>query len=289
MSHIIKSTIFFIIVCSINLFAQPQSSVRVMTYNIRLDVAIDGENRWDNRKEHFASMIRYYHPDIVGLQETQKHQIEYLAQVLPDYVWFGVGRDDGKTEGEFMAIFYRKEKFDTIRTSTFWCSQTPSHPGLGWDAACNRIVTWGEFKEKKTKQNFFFFNTHLDHLGKIARKESARLLKDSIDVITNREPVVITGDFNSHPSDDPYQTIISNKSKRKFIDTRFHSLQQHHGPNGTFNAFNIQKYADEPIDYIFVSEGTTVLSHGTLTDSFYGRIPSDHFPVITEINFQVVP
>lgn len=283
MNRLITVVCVCIVVCSVHLPAQPQTSITVMTYNIRLDLESDGENSWNHRKEHFASIIRFYHPDVVGLQEAQIHQIEYLAKTLPDYSWFGVGRDDGKQAGEFMAVFYRKDLFDTIQTSTFWCSPTPSQPGLGWDAACNRIVTWGKFKEKKSKQMFYLFNTHLDHLGKTARRESAVLLKKSIDEITKKEPVIITGDFNSKPPDEPYQTIVGAASRRKFMDTRHLSRDPHHGPEGTFNGFNIRDYADEPIDYIFVSEGVSVMNHATLTDSFHGRFPSDHFPVITEI------
>ncbi|MFA6457014.1 MAG: endonuclease/exonuclease/phosphatase family protein [Bacteroidota bacterium] len=280
-----RACIIFCVVFSTSagLFSQQRDPVKVMTYNIRLDVTKDGENAWPNRKEIFVSTIRYHAPDIVGLQEAQRHQIDYLAQALPDYAWFGIGRDDGKDGGEFMTVFYRKALFDTIRTSTFWCSSTPDHPSLGWDAACNRIVTWGKFKDKRNGQLFYFFNTHLDHMGKIARKESARLLKDSIDAISGKDPAVITGDFNSHPADDPYQTIIATTSRRRFSDTKSISQVPHHGPEGTFNGFKISDYGMEPIDYIFVSEGISVLNHATLTDSFNGRIPSDHFPVAAEI------
>lgn len=265
--------------------AQTQHPLTVMSYNIRLDLASDSLNSWTHRKEKFTSMIRYYAPDIVGLQEAQRHQIAYLEKELPEYGWFGIGRDDGKEAGEFMAIFYRKDRLDTVKTSTFWCSPTPDRPGLGWDAMCNRVVTWGKFRDKRTKNVFFHFNTHLDHMGVTARKESARLITSSVDALTKNEPVVITGDFNSIPSDEPYQTIISDASRRRFADSRTISLVPHHGPGGTFTGFNISSYSEEPIDYIFVSKGTTVLKHATLSDSFNGRFPSDHFAVIAEILF----
>ncbi len=265
--------------------AQEQHPLTVMSYNIRLDVASDSLNAWPHRKEKFVSMIRYYAPDIVGLQEAQRHQIAYLEKELPEYGWFGIGRDDGKEAGEFMAVFYRKDRLDTVKTSTFWCSPTPDRPGLGWDAMCNRVVTWGKFRDKRTKNVFFHFNTHLDHMGVTARKESARLIKSSVDDITKNEPAVITGDFNSVPSDEPYQTIVSGSSRRTFEDSRTISQIPHHGPNGTFTGFNISSYSDEPIDYIFVTKGTTVLKHATLSDSFNGRFPSDHFAVIAEILF----
>ncbi|MCK9408063.1 MAG: endonuclease/exonuclease/phosphatase family protein [Bacteroidetes bacterium] len=267
--------------------SQDHTTMTIMSYNIRLDVAIDGENRWDNRKELFAGLIRFHNPIIVGLQEAQRHQLNYLVQALPEYQWIGIGREDGKDAGEIMAILYRKDAVELLRTSTFWCSPTPSSPGLGWDAACNRIVTWGKFRNVKNRQEFYLFNTHLDHLGVIARKESAHLLKDSIDAITENLPVVVTGDFNSHPADDPYHIITGTTSKRKLRDTFTISRQPHYGPKGTFNGFKLSEYKEQPIDYIFVSEGTAVLSHGTLTDSFHGRLPSDHFPVITTIVFDI--
>ncbi len=267
------------------LAAQKKHSLTVMSYNIRLDLASDSVNAWPHRKEKFASMIRYYSPDIVGLQEAQRHQIAFLEKELPEYGWFGIGRDDGKEAGEFMAIFYKKVRLDTLKTATFWCSPTPDRPGLGWDAMFNRAVTWGKFRDKWTKNIFFHFNTHLDHVGVTARKESARQIRISADAVTKNEPAIITGDFNSIPSDEPYQTIISSAYRRSFADSKTISLVPHHGPEGTFTGFNISSYAEEPIDYIFVSKGTTVLKHATLSDSFNGRFPSDHFAVVAEILF----
>ena len=138
----------------INTDALPQS-IRVMTFNIRLDIPNDGANAWNNRKDNFVSMIRFHKADIIGLQEAQKHQIDFISKSLPGYNWFGIGRDDGKQAGEFTAIFYRKERFDTVETSTFWCSETPDHPGLGWDAAYQRITTYGKFKDRSTEKTFY--------------------------------------------------------------------------------------------------------------------------------------
>lgn len=263
--------------------SQEQIPLAVMTYNIRLDVASDGVNAWPNRKELLAGLIRFHAPAIVGLQEAQIHQLKDLSEALPEYAWLGVGRDDGKEAGEFMAILYRKDRIEPLHSSTFWCSPNPSAPGLGWDAAFNRVVTWGKYRDICSKQIFFLFNTHLDHIGVTARRESAVLLMDSVRAISGNEPVIITGDFNSRPADDPYQTIITLHPPRTFRDTRTISRQPHYGPEGTFNGFSIAEYAKEPIDYIFVSEGTEVLTHATLTDSFHGRFPSDHFPVTTTI------
>lgn len=260
-----------------------QTPIRVMTYNIRLDVASDSGNAWTYRKENFVSMIRFHKPDLLGMQEVLMHQLEYVVHELPEYGWFGVGRDDGKTGGEFMAVLYRKERFDTLRTSTFWCSENPDKPGLGWDAACNRTVTWGNFRERVGRAEFFFFNTHFDHMGVKARMESAKLLMNKIIMITGNHHVVITGDFNSLPSDKPYEIIVDPNAKKRFFDSRSISKQRPHGSKGTFNGFNTGSVPSEPIDYIFVSNGISVLRHGTLAELIDGRFPSDHFPVVADI------
>lgn len=259
--------------------------IRVMTYNIRLDVASDSGNAWTYRKENFVSMIRFHKPDLLGIQEVLKHQLEYLVHELPEYGWFGVGRDDGKTAGEYMAVLYHKERFDTLRTSTFWCSENPDKPGLGWDAAFNRTVTWGKFRDRIDRTEFFFFNTHFDHVGVKARRESAKLLMNKIGLMTDNYHVVITGDFNSIPSDEPYQIIVNPNAKKRFFDSRTISMQQPHGPKGTFNGFNTGSVPPEPIDYIFVSDGISVQRHGTLAELIDGRFPSDHFPVVIDMTF----
>ncbi|MCK9426601.1 MAG: endonuclease/exonuclease/phosphatase family protein [Ignavibacteriaceae bacterium] len=267
--------------------ALPQS-IRVMTFNIRLDSSGDGVNVWKNRKANLVSMIKFHKADIVGLQEAQKHQIDFIQKSLPGYVWFGVGRDDGKEQGEFTAIFYRKDRFDTLETSTFWCSETPEHPGLGWDAAYQRITTFGKFRDKQTEKTFYFFNTHLDNEGKIARIESAKLIKQKMETICGNFPVIFTGDFNSNPDSPPYKVITAKPDSNSIIelfDSQFISQTKHHGPSGTFTGFNFKAKPKEPIDFIFVKKGISVLSHGTLSDSFDGFLPSDHYPVLAEIIF----
>lgn len=265
-----------------------QQSIRVMTFNIRLDIPSDEANVWNNRKANLVSMISFHKADIIGLQEAQKHQINYIEQSLPEYAWFGVGRDDGKEEGEFTAIFYRKDRFDTLDTSTFWCSETPEHPGLGWDAAYQRVTTFGKFKDKQTGKIFFLFNTHLDNEGRKARQESAKLIKKKMQTLCGNYPVILTGDFNSTPNSVPYQIIVSaldTNSSMKLFDTRTITKSKPHGPSGTFTGFDILANPSSPIDFIFVKKGITVLSHGTLSDSFDGFLPSDHYPVLAEIIF----
>ncbi len=280
-----RNSMFFCLVTVVYCLSA-QTEFRVMTYNIRLDVASDSGNAWIYRKENFVSMIRFHKPDLLGMQEVLKHQLEYVVQELPEYGWFGVGRDDGKAAGEYMAVLFRKERFDTLSTSTFWCSENPDKPGLGWDAACNRTVTWGAFRDRKIRTEFFFFNTHFDHVGVTARRESSKLLMNKIAALTGNERVVITGDFNSIPSDEPYGIIVHPNAKKKFFDARPVSKQQPHGPKGSFNGFNTGAVPAEPIDYIFVSDGISVLRHGTLAELIGGRFPSDHFPVVADLLFQ---
>jgi endonuclease/exonuclease/phosphatase family metal-dependent hydrolase len=277
--------LFLIVAINAVAFTQP---IRVMTFNIRLDSPDDGANVWNNRKANLVSVIKFHKADIVGLQEAQKHQIDYIQESLPEYNWFGVGRDDGKDQGEFTAIFYRKDRFDTLETSTFWCSPTPEHPGLGWDAAYQRITTFGKFRDKQTEKKFYLFNTHLDNEGPIARLESAKLIKKRIQMLCRDYPVILTGDFNSTPHSEPYEYIVSTSnsdSSIQLMDTRMLSETKPYGPSGTFTGFDINARPKEPIDFIFVKKGIIVLSHATLSDSFDGYLPSDHYPVLAEIIF----
>ncbi|MFC1569798.1 endonuclease/exonuclease/phosphatase family protein [bacterium] len=265
--------------------------IRAMTFNIRLNVDSDSLNAWPYRKEMAASMIRFHHADIIGIQEALKKQVDDLAERLPDYSWFGIGRDDGDKQGEFMAIFYLKNRFKVLDHSTFWLSEHPKLPGKGWDAACNRIVTWGKFEDIRTDNSFYHFNTHFDHLGDIARKESAKLLLKQIITIAGNSDVIVTGDFNSTPNSVPYK-ILTQKSEGEtelnLFDAKMVSDNPHHGPNGTFTGFKLSNLIDhnQPIDYIFVTKKIKVLNHGTLSDTFDGFFPSDHMPVLAEIRIE---
>ena len=233
-------------------------------------------------------MIRFHQADIVGIQEALAGQVKDLAAGLPDYDWFGVGRDDGHDQGEFMAIFYLKKRFQVIKQSTFWLSETPEMPGKGWDAACNRIVTWAEFKDNMTGKVFYHFNTHFDHMGEIARQESAKLLLKYIKNVAGNSAVIVSGDFNSPPDSPTYQILTQNsksESEIRLFDTKLVSLNPHHGPDGTFTGFKLSALTEksEPIDYILVTRNIKVINHGTLSDTFNGFFPSDHMPVLAEI------
>lgn len=257
--------------------------LRVMTFNIRYNEKNDSLNAWPHRKDMAASMIRFHKADVAGLQEALREQIDDLAVRLPEFAWFGIGRDDGKDAGEFSAVFYRKTRLTLLADSTFWLSETPDKPGLGWDAMCNRVVTLGKFRDNESGQVLYLFNTHFDHKGETARRESARMLLHSVAEIAGNLPTIITGDFNSTPDSEPYKILTSGGQGVKLIDSRDISQYKHHGPTATWSGFTSAWYPDgKPIDHIFIYNRVRVLLHGTLSDCFDGRFPSDHMPVLVE-------
>jgi endonuclease/exonuclease/phosphatase family metal-dependent hydrolase len=257
-----------------------QIEVKVMSYNIRLDVKSDGENQWDKRKEKVATLMNFYEADFIGGQEVQHHQLQYLLQNLDGYSYIGVGRDDGKEAGEYSCIFYKKDKFDVLQQSTFWLSTTPDTVSKGWDAAIVRVCTYGLFKNKKTKQIFWVFNTHFDHIGKTARLESAKLIVAKINEInTKGYPVILSGDFNSKPDEPPAQYMMN-----AMQNTRSISKLVYGGPD-TWNGFKFNERPNGCIDYLFVSNDKRlrVSKFATLTDSYDMKYPSDHFPILATI------
>ena len=179
-----KTLSCLLIIALLHNLCHAQQQIKVMSYNIRLDVASDGENRWDARKDKVAGLMNYYEADFIGGQEVQHHQLQYLLTQLTKYNYIGVGRDDGKEAGEYSCIFYNKEKFTVMQQATFWLSQTPDSVSFGWNAAYRRVCTYGLFQSKKTKQMLWVFNTHFDHIGDTARLESAKLIREQIENIT---------------------------------------------------------------------------------------------------------
>lgn len=256
--------------------------VKVMTYNIRLDLSSDGENSWPNRKEKVYNLIQFYEPDIFGIQEGLPHQVQFLDSALTDYKVFGEGRD-GQQNGEHSSIFYKSSKFELIEFDTFWLSETPDEVSKGWDAALNRICTYGLFKNKKTKQFFWVFNTHFDHVGETARTKSAQLIHQKVSQVnTKNYPIIIMGDFNLEPSSEAILFLsnqyVHSKSASKLI----------YNSGGTFNAFEFHKpiSSEREIDHIFVSKKSfEIKKYAVLTDSYLCKYPSDHFPVLVELKF----
>lgn len=255
-------------------------NLKLMSYNIRLDVASDGQNAWPVRKDFFASQIQFYEPDIMGVQEAMPNQVLDLEQMLPHYNQVGIGRE-GVGKGESSNIFYKKEKLKVITTNTFWLSETPDAISKGWDAACHRVCTFALFQDITSKRKFWIFNTHLDHIGEQARANGIKLILSKIEQYnTDQYPVVFMGDFNLEPND---KSIVALKIQMN--DASEISLQQPFGPNGTFNNFEFDKPVSKRIDYIFISKEAKleVKKYAVLSDSKDLRYPSDHFPVYVEI------
>jgi endonuclease/exonuclease/phosphatase family metal-dependent hydrolase len=255
-------------------------NIQVISYNIRLNTASDGINAWPNRNKQVGALLNFHGPDVFGLQEAFIGQIEDLQAQLPKMKWVGVGRDDGKKAGEYSPIFYNAEKFKSVREGWFWLSETPEKPGLGWDAACNRVCTWIVLETEKKDKQFMVFNTHLDHKGTTARMESVKLILRKIKELNKDNlPVILTGDFNMTTEQAPYAIIT-----KELKDSRSMSKKPPYGPTGTFNGFDFNSQLKERIDYIFVTEQIEVKDYAVLSDSKDLRYPSDHLPVFVDID-----
>ena len=272
--------LFFGLLMASNLFFS--QDLKVMTYNIRLSLESDKENSWNNRKDDALALMSYYHPDYFGVQEAVPQQMIDIKTNLKDYDFVGVGRDDGKNQGEYSAIFYDKNKLEVTKSGTFWLSETPEKPSKGWDAAYNRVCTYAFFKIKKTGKQFLAMNLHFDHVGDVARVNSAKLILEKIKKLNPKNvPLTLTGDFNLTDDSEPIK-IISKSLDNVF----YHSKKTHYGPKGTFTGFDINTIPQDRIDYIFV-KGFEVLSNRTINDRRENLLyPSDHFPILAEINFK---
>lgn len=253
-------------------------SFNIITYNIRLNNSADGENAWPLRKEKVIGLLKFHQADIFNVQEALPEQVDYLVSSFPEFENVGIGRDDGKRAGEHMSVFYKKARFEKLKDGMFWLSENPSKPGFGWDAACNRTVTWIQLKDKITNKVFYIFNTHFDHRGDVARTESAKLILKSIKEINKENlPVILTGDFNLTKESSPIQLILT-----ELQDSRDHSKQPPYGPDGTSGGFEV-KLMPRTIDYIFIKGNIAVQRQGVLTDSYGLFYPSDHLPVLAEV------
>jgi endonuclease/exonuclease/phosphatase family metal-dependent hydrolase len=254
-------------------------NVQVITYNIRFNNPDDGVNAWPKRSNEVAALLEFHQPDIFGLQEALISQIEDLQAKLPKMKWVGVGRDDGKKAGEFSPIFYNAEKYKAIKQGSFWLSQTPEKPGLGWDAAFNRVCTWILLETDKKDRQFMVFNTHFDHKGNQARIESAKLILRKIKELNKDNlPVILTGDFNLTPEQAPIAVIT-----KELKDSRSISKKAPYGPSGTFNNFEFNSLLKDRIDYVFVNDLIEVKQYAVLSDSRDLRYPSDHLPVFVNL------
>ena len=249
--------------------------VKMMTYNLRYNNPGDGENQWSLRKEYLKDQIRFYEPDILGIQEGVFEQVQYLDNQLDNYTYVGVGRDDGKTKGEFSALFFKKE-WQVEEQNTFWLSETPDEVSVGWDASMERVCTFARLKRDDVI--LWVFNTHFDHIGTEARKNSVTLILEKIKHYAQDDLVILMGDLNLEPEAAPIQMLKSSlNDSHDIAEVRF-------GPTGTFNGFDFSKPVTRRIDYIFTHKNLTVKKFGILSDSKDMKYPSDHLPVIITID-----
>ena len=264
--------------CFTSLCAQ-NHTVKAMSYNIRYNNPNDGLDAWPNRKGEVCKQMRFYQPDVIGMQEVLQEQLDTIIKVMVDYDYVGVGRDDGKKAGEYAPILYRKTKYNILASGTFWLSPTPEVVSKAWDAALPRICTWVRLEDKQTGFRFWHFNTHFDHRGQVARKESARIIHAYITTLnTEKEPVLMSGDFNALPASPPIEFLT-----RHYHDAWIHSVIPTFGPEGTYNGFRADHPLDDRIDYLFFTRRDwDVLRIGHLSTQRAGRFPSDHLPVFGE-------
>ena len=255
-----------------------KAQLTVMSYNIKYANENDGGNSWSLRKDHLGKQLKFYEPNIFGVQEALHSQLEFLQDELSGYEYFGKGRDDGDQKGEFSAIFFKTNKFELLKDGTFWLSTTPEKPGKGWDADYPRVCTYGLLKEKETGKEFWVFNTHFDHKGEAARAESVKLIHRRIKEINQEErPMILMGDLNLEPETGEIEFLTTHyKDSKNEAEVVF-------GPEGTFNGYDFFSPVTRRIDYIFTSGEIDVKKYGVLSDSKDLKYPSDHLPVLVQL------
>ena len=254
--------------------------VKVISYNIRYNNPNDGKDIWENRRTTIVDFIKNENPDFLGLQEVNHSQLLFLNSKLSNYSFVGVGRDDGKTKGEYSPVYYNKYLFELIKSDTFWLSSTPSKISIGWDASMERICTYGLFKSKANDKVIWVFNTHFDHIGDKAREQSADLIISMINKLTKPEDhIIITGDFNLSDNSKPILNLQS-----YFNDTN-KFLKKTDKTYGTFNNFKLNFISKNRIDYVFEKNFKLIESRHVFVKTPEGRWASDHNPIIAKLKF----
>lgn len=282
------------------------SELTVVSYNLRNENDWDNAagNGWDQRYPHAVDQLQFIRPDVFGTQELKIDQVNDLLKSMPDYSYIGVGREDGKEEGEFSAIFYNRNNVKLIDSGNFWISETPDRPSKGWDAQCVRICTWGHF-ETADGTPFYYFNMHMDHIGVTARREGGKLIVNKIKEIAGDDAtVLLSGDFNVDQSSEVYDVFATSG----ILADSYGKARYRFMPNGTFNSFDPNNHTGSRIDHIFVSEKVDVDRYGVLTDMYWEpdadddghlgtdapleirltkrplRVISDHYPVVVYLD-----
>ncbi len=273
----ISLTSLFVLLFCMQIFAQ---KLIIGTYNLRYINKNDAGNLWAQRAPVIANLLRFHQYDIFGTQEGYKVQLDDISAALPEFAHEGLGRDDGRDAGEHSAIFYRSDKFKLLKKGDFWLSETPEKPGLGWDATCcNRICSWVYLQDLRTGKKFYYFNAHFDHQGKIARIESSKLVIRKIREIAGTEPAIFTGDLNGDQQSEPYRVL----AESGFLTDTYKQAEHPYENNSSFNNFGKNVEGFGVIDHVFVTKNFKANRWGILTDTYHGKYPSDHFPVLAEV------
>ena len=259
------------------------SVLRVMSYNIRCGSCekADDPNHWSRRKSLVAQTIRSAQADLVGLQEAELFQIRDLIALLPQYDWMGVGRDDGAEKGEMNAVLVRRAVLTISSSKTFWLSETPERVSRGWDAALNRTLSLLKLRRQSDGREIIFANTHFDHVGQVARRESARLIDATLQREAGGLPVILTGDLNDRPGSVAHSLLT-----QVLVDAAVASLTPLSGGDLTFNGFGSDLQAGNKIDYVLVDGLTQVLTHHILSERFEGPYASDHYALLAEVRLR---
>lgn len=283
------------------------TELTVVSYNLRYENDWDAEagNGWKERYPVAAAQLEFIRPDVFGTQELQIGQIRDLLNVMPQYSYIGVAREDGKEDGEHAAIFYNRDKVKLIDSGNFWISETPDRPSKGWDGQCTRICTWGHFETPDGKP-FYYFNMHMDHVGVVARREGGKLIVNKIkEIAGDGATVLLSGDFNVDQASEVYDVFATSG----ILDDTYEKANHRFAPNGTFNSFDPTNTTGSRIDHIFVSPKVKVDRYGILTDMRWQRDEnedkikgtdapleinltqrpirtiSDHYPVVVYLEF----
>ena len=260
--------------------AEKKNDIKVISYNVRLSGG-DGENHWDKRKHASINMINDEKPTIFGVQEAMPDQMAYLVENLPQYGYIGVGREDGVASGEHMTIFYLKDQVELLDGGTFWLSQTPDTPSIGWDAACKRSCTWTKMRMKDTGKEFAYINTHIDYAGKVAQRESMALIcKCFAQIAPADTPAFLTADFNALTNDPVFEPLNA-----EMLDAR--EMAPVTDRRATYNSYKAgdENNPDRVIDHIFF-RGAEAHTFKVLRDKDYGApFISDHYPVVMTATF----
>ena len=291
LAHVLRCLVLLFVALPFSALSQTNSdslNLNVMSFNIRFGTSDDKEDRWELRKEILFDVIKRYAPDVVGVQEALRFQLDEIRNALPEYDEVGAGRDDGKTSGEYSAILFLKNRFTPVETETFWFSDTPGNPGSkSWGNSIPRICTWTRLKENTSGNTLRMYNLHLDHISQPSREQSVAALMKRLNTETDHDPIIVTGDFNAGEQNPAIRFIKGDtllftiKNHRRLIDT-YRQIYPADSSVGTFHAFKGAMIGDK-IDYIFVEPGTHVLAASIIHDNIDGRYPSDHFPVVARI------